>query len=71
MVISGLDEAQIGAHRDAVANALMHRAPRRVMRVSPLGGIALVGRAARQRVMHSDAPAHEHPVFNFDLAFGG
>ncbi len=65
----GLDEAQLGAHRDALANALMDRAPRRVMRVRPLGGLALVVRAARQRVVHPDPLDDEHSVFNFDVAF--
>jgi hypothetical protein len=70
MAISGLDEAQVGAHRDAGANALVDRAPRRVMCVRPLGCLPLVGRAARQRVLHPDPLDDEHPVFHFDVAFG-
>ena len=69
MLIPGLDEVQLGAHRDALANALMDRAPRRVMCVRPLGGLALVVRAARQRVLHPDPLDDEHSVFNFDVAF--
>jgi hypothetical protein len=65
-----LDEAQVGTHRDAVANALVYRAPRRVMCVRALGGITLLGRAARQRVVHTDPLDDEHPVFDLDLAFG-
>ena len=65
-----LNELQVGAHRDAVANALVHGAPRRVMGVRPLGGIALLGRAACQRVVHPDPLDDEHPIFDLDVAFG-
>jgi hypothetical protein len=41
------------------------------MRVRPLGGLALVGRAAGQRVAHLDSLDHEHTVFDLDLTFGG
>ena len=40
------------------------------MRVGPLGGIALIGRAAGQRVVHPDPLDDEHPVFDLDVAFG-
>jgi hypothetical protein len=39
------------------------------MSVRPLGGIALVGRAARKRVVHPDSLDDEHPVFDLDIAF--
>ena len=41
-----------------------------MMCVRPLGGLALVGRATRQRVVHPDPFDDEHPVFNFDVTFG-
>jgi len=40
------------------------------MRMRPLGGLVLIGRAARQRVVHPDPLDDEHPVFNFYVAFG-
>jgi len=70
IVISGLGEAQVGGHRDAVADALIDGAPRCVMRVGPLGGLALVRRAARQRVVHPDPLDDKYPVFHLDVAFG-
>ena len=66
----GLDKAQVGAHRDTRADALVDRAPHGVMGVRPLGGLALIGRASRQRVVHPDALDDENPVFYLDVAFG-
>jgi hypothetical protein len=40
------------------------------MRVRPLGGLALVGRAGCQRVVHPDPFDDEYPVFDLDIAFG-
>ena len=40
------------------------------MRVRTPGGLALVGRTASQRVVHPDPLDNEHPVLNFDVAFG-
>ena len=40
------------------------------MRVRPLGGIALLGRASFQHVVHPDPFNNQHTVFDFDLAFG-
>ena len=68
---NALDEGQLGRHRDAAADALVDGTPRRVMRVSPLGGIALIGRAARQRVVHPNPLDHEHTIFELDVALGG
>ena len=41
------------------------------MGVRPLGGLTLVVRAARQRVVHADPLDDEDPVFYFDVTFGG
>ncbi len=41
------------------------------MGVRPLGGLTLVVRAARQRVVHADALDDEDPVFYLDVTFGG
>jgi len=41
------------------------------MFVRPLGGLALIGRASRQRVVHPDPLDDEHPVFHLDVTFGG
>jgi hypothetical protein len=40
------------------------------MCVRSLGGIALVRRAARQRVMHPDPLDDEDSIFDLDIAFG-
>jgi len=66
----GLDKAQVGAHRDTRADALVDRAPRGVMGVRPLCGLTLVVRAARQRVVHADSLDDEDPVFYLDVTFG-
>jgi hypothetical protein len=67
----GLNELQVCTHRDAVADALVHRTPGRVMRVRPLGSLALVGRAAGQGVVDVNALDNEHLVLDLDLTFGG
>jgi len=41
------------------------------MRMSPLGGLALIGRAASQGVVHVNPLDNQHPVLNVDLTFGG
>jgi len=41
------------------------------MRVRPFGGLAFIGRAARQRVVHPDPLDHEHAIFELDVALGG
>ena len=66
-----LDKAQVGAHRDTRADALVDRAPRGVMGVRPLCGLPLVVRTARQRVVHTDPLDDEHAVLHLDVAFGG
>ena len=48
----------------------MDRAPGRVMRVRPLGGIPLLGRTSFQHVVHPDPLDNQHTIFHFDLAFG-
>ena len=40
------------------------------MGVRPLGGLALVRRTTPQHVVHPDPLDDEHPVLNFDVAFG-
>ena len=65
-----LDKAQVGAHRDTRADALVDRAPRGVMGVRPLCGLTLVVRAARERVVHADSLDDEDPVFYLDVTFG-
>jgi hypothetical protein len=40
------------------------------MRVRTLGGLTLVGRTTRQRVVHPDPLDDEHSVLNFNLTFG-
>ena len=67
--MGALKELQVGTHRDAAADAFVDRTPRRVMRVRPFGGIAFIGRAARQRVVHPDPFDDEHPILDLDLAF--
>ena len=69
--MGALKELQVGAHRDAVANALVDRAPRRVMLMCSHCCVALIGRAVRQRVVDPDPLDHEHPIFELDLALGG
>ena len=69
--MGALQELQVGAHRDAVTNAFVDWSPRRVMRVRAFGGIAFIGRAARQRVVHPNPLDHEHTIFELDLALGG
>jgi len=41
------------------------------MRMSPLGGLALVGRAASQGVTHVNPLDYQHPVLDLDFTFGG
>jgi hypothetical protein len=41
------------------------------MRVRPLGSLTLVGRAAREGVVHVNPLDNEHPVLDLDLTFGG
>jgi hypothetical protein len=40
------------------------------MFVRPLGCLALIGGAARQRVAHPNPLDDEHPVFDLNIAFG-
>jgi len=74
--VSGLPysiEGQVGDNFNRLADALSHGTARDVVQVRTLRGVALVVRAAPQRVVHLDAFDHQDFVLDVDIAtsFGG
>lgn len=65
-----LDELEASADVDATTDAAVHGTPGRVMLVSSLRSLALLRRAAFQRVTDSNPLDDEHAILDFDVPLG-
>ena len=61
-------EGEVGDNFNPLADALSHRTARGVVQVCTLRGVALIVRAAPQRVVHMDPFDHQDFVLDVDLA---